>query len=130
MREYLSWPGVEQVCVLERVRRIKGVESRETVFAITSLTREKASARRLLELARGHWGIENRLHWVKDVVLGEDACRVRSGRAPQILAGLRNAALRLLHTNKMNNVASALRHFAAFPTKAIQLVTQGQINDL
>ncbi len=56
LREYLTWPGVEQVCVLERVRRIKGVESRETVFAITSLKPSDASAQRLLELARGHGG--------------------------------------------------------------------------
>lgn len=130
LREYLDWPGVEQVCVLERVRRIKGAEQRETVFAITSLTRREAPAARLLELARGHWGIENRLHWVKDVVLGEDACRVRSGRGPQILSGLRNAALRLLHKNGLGQVASALRHLAAFPTKAVQLVTQGRITDL
>lgn len=115
--------------MLERVRRVKGVEQRETVFAITSLTRREASAGRLLELARGHWGIENRLHWVKDVVMGEDACRVRSGRGPQILAGLRNAALRLLHRNNLGRIASALRHLAAFPTKAVQLVTQGRIAD-
>jgi len=116
--------------VLERVRRVKGAEQRETVFAITSLTPAEAPAGRLLELARGHWGIENRLHWVKDVVLGEDACRVHSGRAPQILAGLRNAALRLLHKNKLSGIASALRHLAAFPMKAVQLVTQGRITDL
>jgi hypothetical protein len=130
LREYLNWPGVEQVCVLERVRRVKGAEHREAVFAITSLTPEEAPAARLLELARGHWGIENRLHWVRDVVLGEDACRVRSGRGPQILAGLRNAALRLLHRNNMSAIASALRHLAAFPMKAIQLVTRNQITDL
>jgi predicted transposase YbfD/YdcC len=130
LREYLRWPGVEQVCVLERVRRIGGVEQKETAFAITSLTPEKASARRLLELSRGHWGIENRLHWVKDVVLGEDACRVRRGRGPQILSGLRNAVLGLLHRNGLNKIAAALRHLAAFPMKAVQLVTQGRITDL
>lgn len=129
LREYLDWPGVEQVCVLERVRRIGGAEHRETVLAVTSLAPERASAARLLELARGHWGIENRLHWVRDVVLGEDACRVRGGGA-QILAGLRNAALRLLHKNGLSRIASALRHLAAFPMKAVQLVTQGRITDL
>src|SRR5262249_47603690 len=81
--------GVEQVCVIERVRRAGGVEQRETVFAITSLTPQEASAGRLPELARGHWGIENELHWVRDVVLGEDACRVRTGGGPRILSGLR-----------------------------------------
>ncbi len=70
------------------------------------------------------------MHWVKDVVLGEDACRVRTGRGPQILSGLRNATLRLLHTNGLSNIATALRHLAAFPMKAVQLVTQGRISDL
>jgi len=130
LRGYLNWPGVEQVCVIERVRRVAGAEQRQTVFAVTSLGPAEASAGRLLGLSRGHWGIENRLHWVKDVVLGEDACRVRTGAAPQILSGLRNAALRLLHRNGLSRVASALRHLAAFPLKAVQLVTQGRITDL
>ena len=104
LREYLGWPGVEQVCVLERTRRVRGAEQTETVFAITSLTPQEASAGRLLALARGHWGIENQLHWVKDVVLGEDACRVRTGDGPQILSGLRNAALRLSATNTIGDI--------------------------
>jgi predicted transposase YbfD/YdcC len=118
------------VCVLERVRKQGGQEQRETVFAITSLSPRRASAARLLALARGHWGIENEVHWVKDVVLGEDGCRVRTNGGPQILSGLRNAALRLLHGNGLNKIASALRHLAAFPLEAVQLVTQGTITDL
>ena len=51
----------------------------EVVHGITSLTPEEANAQRLLELTRGHWGIENRLHDVRDVTLGEDGCRVRKG---------------------------------------------------
>lgn len=115
---------------MERVRWIGAQEQRETVFAITSLEPRRASAGRLLELARGHWGIENEVHWVKDVVLGEDGCRVRTGSGPQVLSGLRNAALRLLHGNGLSQIASALRHLAAFPMKAVQLVTQGHITDL
>ena len=118
------------MCVLERVRRVKGAEQRETVFAITSLTPAAAPAGRLLALARGHWAIENQVHWVKDVVLGEDACRVRTAAGPQVLSGLRNAALRLLHHNRLGQIASALRHLAAFPLKAVQLVTVGQLTDL
>ncbi len=130
LKGYLDWPGLEQVCVLERVRKVAGQEQRETVFAITSLTKRQASADRLLELARGHWGIENEVHWVKDVVLGEDGCRVRTNGGPQVLSGLRNAALRLLHGSGLSQIAAALRHLAAFPMKAVQLVTQGQITDL
>ena len=69
---YLDWPGLGQVCCVERTRRHKGKETVERAYAITSLTPERADAARLLEIWRGHWGIENRLHWVRDVVFGED----------------------------------------------------------
>ena len=70
---------------------VQGKETTETVCAVTSLGPERASAKRLLAIARGHWWIENRLHWVRDMSLGEDACRVRTGEAPEILAAMRNA---------------------------------------
>jgi hypothetical protein len=66
----------------------------------------------LLAWWRGHWGIENRLHWVRDVTLGEDASRIRTGSAPQILAALRNAGISLLRTLGVTNVAEALRENA------------------
>jgi hypothetical protein len=68
----------------------------EVVYGITSLRPEQADAARLLGLVWVHWRIENSLHYVRDVTLGEDACRVRRGSAPQVLAALRNAAVRLL----------------------------------
>ena len=76
---YLDWPGLGQVCCVERTawnepfwqtRRHKGRETVERAYAITSLPPEQADAARLLEIWRGHWGIENRLHWVRDVVFG------------------------------------------------------------
>ena len=66
----------------------------------------------MLALARGHWGIENRLHYVRDVTLGEDACRVRSDAAPQVLAALRNVVLTLLRAAGHTNIAAALRAIA------------------
>jgi hypothetical protein len=110
------------VCLLERVRRVGGKEAVESVCAITSLGRDRASARRLLSLARGHWEIENRLHWVRDLSLGEDACRVRTGEAPQVLAAVRNAALWLLRASGITNIASTLRRHAARPLEALGLV--------
>lgn len=110
------------MCLLERVRRTKGKETVETVCAITSLGPERASAQRLLALARGHWGIENRLHWVRDVSLGEDGCRVRSGEAPQILAAIRNAGLWLLRSSGLSEITAALRRHAAKPLEALRLV--------
>lgn len=121
---YLDWPGAKQVCLLERVRRVKGEETTEGVCAITSLAPERASAARLLGLARGHWEIENRLHWVRDMSLGEDACRVRSGAAPQVLCGLRNTVLYVLRATGLVRIAEALRHLAARPDEAVQRVMQ------
>jgi hypothetical protein len=119
---YLDWPGVKQVCLLERVRRIKGKVTTETVCAVTSLGPGPASAERLLAISRGHWGIENKLHWVRDMSLGEDACRVRTGEAPEILAAIRNAALRLLRARGLTEITATLRRHAAKPLEAIGLV--------
>lgn len=119
---YVDWPGVQQVCVLERTRVVRGERTVETVFAITSLRPEEAGAAELLALARQHWEIENRLHWVRDVTLGEDACRVRTGGGPELLAGLRNVALRLIRAAGLDNVAAALRRFAAHPGEALRLI--------
>ena len=107
---------------MERVRRTRGKRTTETVCAITSLGREAAPAKRLLAIARGHWEIENGLHWVRDVSLGEDACRVRTGSAPQVLAALRNAGLWLMRSSGLTAIAATLRRHAAKPEQAMQLV--------
>jgi predicted transposase YbfD/YdcC len=122
LNTYLDWPGVAQVCLIERTRRRRGKSSVETVCAITSLTTQKASAADLLRIARDHWKIENCLHWVRDMSFGEDACRVRTGAAPQVLAGLRNASLRLLRASGLREIAAALRRHAAKPIEAVRLV--------
>jgi hypothetical protein len=100
---------VGQVCRLERVVRRGGEETREVALAITSAGPERASAEELLDFWRGHWGIENRSHWVRDVTLGEDASRIRTGNAPQVMAGLRNAAIEFLRLEEASNIAAALR---------------------
>jgi predicted transposase YbfD/YdcC len=105
---YSDWPGLAQVGKVERVVRQRGRRATETRYFVTSLG-PAVDAARSLALARGHWGIENRLHYVRDVTLGEDASRVRSGNAPQILAALRNAALGLLRLHGRTNGAAALR---------------------
>ena len=119
---YLDWPGVKQVCLLERTRRIKGRTTVETACAVTSLGPERASAKQLLAISRGHWGIENRLHWVRDMSLGEDACRVRTGEAPEILAAIRNSVLWLLRSSGLSEIAASLRRHAAKPLEALRLV--------
>ena len=123
--EYTGWPGVHQVFRIERWRRNKrtGVREHRVVYGITSLPPERADARRLAQLVRGHWGIENRLHWVRDVDLGEDASRIRSGQAPQVMAVFRNVAISLLGLLGYDSPREGMRHFAWNSAEAVKLVT-------
>ena len=123
LNEYLSdWPRLAQVFRVERERRVRGGATAEVVYGITSLTRDAADAARLLDLVRTHWHIENRLHHVRDVTFREDACRVRSGNAPQVLAGLRNVAIHLLEGVDAPSKAAATRRVAAHPEIALPWV--------
>ena len=119
----LGWAGLGQVLWLERRvwQRGRG-ETLESACAITSLLPEKASAKELLALWRGHWGIETRLHYVRDVTLGEDACRVRTGAAPQALAAVRNTVIALVRLAGGTIVAAALRRFATRPAEALAAI--------
>ena len=123
LEKYLDWPGAVQVFPIHRVRPLAGKTEQETVYGITSLTPAEASAERLQGLVRGHGGIENRLHWVRDMTLGEDACRVRRGEAPQVLAALRTAAIHLLEDVEAASKAAATRYFTIHPREALLLVT-------
>ena len=122
LNEYLDWPGVQQVFRLERRRTIKGRQTMEIAYGITSLTRTQADAAALLALVRGHWSIENNLFGVRDTTFGEDACRVRTGYAPQNLAAIRNVAITLLNRIDGSNKAATLRRHAARPQEAIALI--------
>lgn len=123
LNEYLSnWPGVAQVFRLERVRKAQGKTEVEVVYGITSLSELAADARALLGYTRGHWGIENGLHYTRDVTLGEDRCRVRRGRAPRVLASLRNVAVYLLRNANYRTVAAATRAMVAQPERALALL--------
>ena len=81
-------------------------------YGITSVPRSSADAATLLKWNRGHWGIENRSHYVRDVTLGEDANRICKGHAPCTLATLRNALLTHLRAQGVTNIAAALRNHA------------------
>ena len=102
-----------QVCRLERQRVVKGKKQVDVSYAISSLPATDADARRLLSLSRGHWGIENRLHWVRDVSFDEDRSQVGTGAAPQVLAGLKNLVISLVRRAGHSNVAAALRRHNA-----------------
>jgi len=117
-----AWPHLQQVCRLERQRVVKGKKQVEVSYAITSLPATEADAKRLLTLSRGHWGIENRLHWVRDVTFDEDRSQVRTGAAPQVLAGLRNLVISLVRRDGHSNVAAALRRHNAHLSEAFDMM--------
>ncbi len=121
---YMDWPGVKQVFMVERSTIIKktGEHYAETAYGITSLTPHQADASRLNSLVRGHWCIENRSHWVRDVTFDEDRSQVRSGNIPQVMAALRNTAIGLMRWAGKTNIAGACRTFAAKPRLALKLI--------
>jgi hypothetical protein len=121
-----QWAGLKQGFELTRQRTIKGVTTTETAHGITSLPVEKADAARLLELTRGHWGIENGLHYRRDVTLGEDSSRIRAGVAPQVMAGLRNGVIHLLG-DAGDGLAAALRTMSNCFHKALSLLGLPQL---
>jgi predicted transposase YbfD/YdcC len=118
-----DWPKLAQVIRVERERRIGDATHVEVAYDITSLDQTQADAARLLELIRAHWGVENRLHSVRDTTFGEDASRVRSGAAPQVLAAFRNAVIHLLEGVEATSKAAARRRLAARPDEAILLIS-------
>lgn len=113
LNEYLDWPGVAQVGQIESEVVRNGKTTRETRYFITSVSRAVADAGQLLKWARGHWSIENRSHYVRDVTMGEDSSRVRKRSGPEVMAAFRNAAIGLLRTMEVTNIAEALRRNAS-----------------
>jgi hypothetical protein len=90
-----------------------------TIYAVTSLTFEQASPARLADYLRGHWAIENGLHYVRDTAFAEDNSQVRTGTAPQVMACLRNLAIGVLCRAGPVNLAAALRHHARDPARPL-----------
>jgi predicted transposase YbfD/YdcC len=121
-----QWKGLKQGFELTRERTAKGKTTVEVVYGITSLSRERADAQRLLELTRGHWGIENGSHYRRDVTLGEDASPVRKGSAPQILAGLRNSIIHLVK-DVAPGLATAIRRLGNCLSHALELLGLPQL---
>jgi len=117
-----KWPGLAQGLEITRERTLNGKTTVEKEYAMTSLKPEEADAKRLSELVREHWAIENELHYVRDVTLGEDACRVRKGPAPEVLAAVRNAVIYLLAGMGATSHAAAIRRLNAHPEEALALL--------
>lgn len=128
LNSYCNWPGLAQVYRLERTiqywRSGKCYRTTcEVEFGITSLSRQQASASRLLEIRRAHWGIEAALHYRRDVTLKEDAARMTVGNTGIIMASINNLVLALIQQAKFYNAAQARRWFAADLTRPFTLLT-------
>ena len=117
---HLDWPGLKQIARLTRTREIGGKTSIETVYLITSLPAAEAPPERLLDLNRAHWGIENKLHHVRDVSMDEDRCRVRGGA--RALSGVRNAVLGIIRQSGQA-IREARENFREDRAEAIKAVT-------
>jgi predicted transposase YbfD/YdcC len=120
----LGFPHAAQAIQIRRRRRpLTGKKwSTETIYAITSLTAAQTSPTELAEILRGHWGIEDRLHWVRDVIFDEDRSQVRTANGPRVMASLRNLAIAILRLTTATNIAAALRHNARRPDRPLQTI--------
>lgn len=94
LHQQADWLGLKTVVMVVRVRHLWNKTTREVQFYLTSLDSDAIILGRAIRL---HWGVENSLHWTLDVTFNEDACRVRTGHAPQNLALLRRIALNSLN---------------------------------
>ena len=125
LKDYLDWPQVAQVFKLERQvwdLEMKPIRS-EVVYGLTSLSAAQAGPARLLALTRAYWGIENGLHYRRDVTLREDATRMRNPRAAQVWASLNNLLVGMLARLPFANLSQARRFFDAQPALALNLLT-------
>jgi len=114
-----EFPGATQVAQLRRTVTRAGTKSVEVVYLITSAAHHTAPPAVLAAWVRGHWSVENKLHWVRDVSFDEDRSRVRTGQTPRVMASLRNAVIGILRLAGWNNIAAALRHHSYNPERAI-----------
>jgi predicted transposase YbfD/YdcC len=123
----IEFPHAAQaIQVTRKTRPLRATNTRkwrtETVYAITDLLPHQARPEELATWLRGHWHIENKLHWVRDVTFAEDHSQVRTGNAPRVMATFRNLAISLHRLAGATNIAAALRHHARNASRPLQLV--------
>ncbi len=116
---WVDFPDAAQVAQVRRTLTKHGKKTVEVVYLITSADPAAAPPATLAAWVQGHWGIETKLHYVRDVTFGEDLSQVRTGQAPRVMATLRNTAISLLRLNGWTNIAKALRHHARDPERAL-----------
>lgn len=119
---YSCWPYLMQVFEYTRTWTTKGITKQQVRYGITSLGAEVSDAARLASLKRGHWQVENALHYVKDVTLGEDASQTHVGNAADVLAMVRTIAISLLRRAGHRDIAAQLRRYSGCPHEALALL--------
>ena len=119
---WVEFAGAAQIAQLRRTVTRNGKRTVEVVYLITSADHHQAPPATLAAWVQGHWGIENRLHWVRDVTFDEDRSQVRTGNAPQVMATLRSTAISLLRLTGVENIAQGLRHHARDPETVLKLL--------
>ena len=121
----IEFPHAAQAIQIRRRRRRLDEPRRfttETVYAITDLQAHQARPWQLADWIRGHWSIENKIHWVRDVTYDEDRSQIRTGTGPQVMAALRNAAIGALRLAGITNIAAATRHHARNANRPLALL--------
>jgi predicted transposase YbfD/YdcC len=121
----IDFPNAAQAMQIRRRRRRLDEPKRfttETVYAITDLHVHQAKPHQLAAWIRGHWSIENKIHWVRDVTYDEDRSQIRTGTGQQVMAALRNAAIGALRLAGVTNIAAANRHHARDSTRPLALL--------
>lgn len=117
------------VQVTRRSRALRGTKWRtEIAYVITDLDQTQILPQQIADILRGHWHIENRLHWVRDVTFGEDLSQIRTGNGPAVMAVLRNLAISALRRHGATNIAAATRRIARHPTRTLPLLLHAKIN--
>jgi predicted transposase YbfD/YdcC len=119
---WVTFPGAVQVAQLRRTVTRRGRKTIEVVYLITSADHIAAPPAALAAWVQGHWGIENQLHWVRDVTFDEDRSQVRTGNATRVMATIPNTAISLLRRAGWTNIAEATRHHARDPQRPINLL--------
>jgi hypothetical protein len=127
LTKHQEFKGLKQGFELTRERTANGETSVEVAHGITSLDQQRADAEKMLDLTQGHWGIENGLHYRRDVTMGEDASRIRKGVAPQVMAALRNGVIHALSEVVAPSLAAALRRMSNCFGQALTLLGLPQI---
>ncbi|TCN37851.1 DDE family transposase [Rhodococcus sp. SMB37] len=117
-----GFPHVGQVVQIRRTRTVKGKKSVELVYLISDMNMIAARPEEIAAWVKGHWDIENRVHYVRDVTFREDASRIRTGSGPRVMATLRNLALGMQRAAGHVNIAAACRRYQLCIQDAIELV--------